>query len=164
MNSTHTHTHHILVIISEVTHTHTHLNGSLVGLYLDSQGVPHSQFLHVCQYSFIPVHSPRRVLLSCMLCLRGRGRGYSTMEIPYSGYKLRRKTVKEVSQNSSMHAILNSWVYSRLFEVRPPRYTGHLAWHGMLAICLLHKTHPEVRPLAIPYTGQCWLSHNKISM
>ncbi len=28
----------------------------------------------------------------------------------------------------------------RLSEVRPPRYTGHLAWHGMLAICLLHKT------------------------
>ncbi len=28
-----------------------------------------------------------------------------------------------------------------------------LAWLGMLAICLLHKTHPEVRPLAIPYTG-----------
>ncbi len=27
----------------------------------------------------------------------------------------------------------------RLSEVRPPRYTGHLAWHGMLAICLLHK-------------------------
>ncbi len=57
-------------------------------------------------------------------------------------------------------------VYSRLslfrlseVHVRPPRYTGHLAWHGMLAIilCLLHKTHPEVRPLAIPFTGQCWL-------
>ncbi len=55
----------------------------------------------------------------------------------------------------------------RLSEVRPPRYTGHLAWHGMLAICLLHKTHPEVRPLAIPYTGQCcrtsecWLSQTR---
>ncbi len=34
--------------------------------------------------------------------------------------------------------------YSRLPEVRPSQYTGHLAWHGMLAICLLHKTHPEV--------------------
>ncbi len=45
----------------------------------------------------------------------------------------------------------------RLPELRPPRYTGHLALHGMLAICLLHKTHPEVRPLAIPFTGQCWL-------
>ncbi len=52
----------------------------------------------------------------------------------------------------------------RLSEVRSPRYTGHLAWHGMLAICLLHKTHPEVRPLAIPYTGQCWLSQTRFSM
>ena len=52
----------------------------------------------------------------------------------------------------------------RLSEVRPPRYTGHLAWHGMLAICLLHKTHPEVRPLAIPLTGQCWLSQTRFSM
>ncbi len=52
----------------------------------------------------------------------------------------------------------------RLPEVRPPRYTGHLAWHGMLAICLLHKTHPEVRPLAIPFTGQCWLSQTGFSM
>ena len=47
------------------------------------------------------------------------------------------------------------YIYSRLSlfrltEVRSPRYTGHLAWHGMLAICLLYKTHPEVRPLAIP--------------
>ena len=24
----------------------------------------------------------------------------------------------------------------------------------MLAICLLHKTHPEVQPLAIPFTGR----------
>ncbi len=45
----------------------------------------------------------------------------------------------------------------RLSEVQPPRYTGHLVWHGLLAICLLHKTHPEVRPLAILYTDQCWL-------
>ncbi len=43
----------------------------------------------------------------------------------------------------------------RLSEVRPPRYTGHLAWHGMLAICLLHKTQPEVRPLAIPASAGC---------
>ena len=28
--------------------------------------------------------------------------------------------------------------------MRPPRYTGHLVQHGMLAICLLHKTQPEV--------------------
>ncbi len=48
----------------------------------------------------------------------------------------------------------------RLSEMRPPRYTGHLVWHGMLAICFLHKTRPEVRPLAIPFTGQCWLSQN----
>ncbi len=46
------------------------------------------------------------------------------------------------------------------------RYSGSLKYghldipaiwlyrHGMLAIRLLHKTHPEVRPLAIPYTGQ----------
>ncbi len=58
------------------------------------------------------------------------------------------------------------WGYSRLSlfrlsEVRPPQYTGHLAWHGMLAICLLHKTHHEVRPLAIPFTGQCWLSQTR---
>ncbi len=43
------------------------------------------------------------------------------------------------------------YVYSRLSlfrlsEMRPPRYTGHLVWHGMLAICFLHKTRPEVRP------------------
>ncbi len=63
--------------------------------------------------------------------------------------------------------INNSSKYSRLLlfrlsEVRPPRYTGHLAWHGMLAICLLHKTHPEViytatrysvyRPVPVPKT------------
>ncbi len=51
----------------------------------------------------------------------------------------------------------SSYVYSRLSlfrlsEVRPPRYTGHLAWHGMLAMCLLHKTHPEVR---IPASAGC---------
>ncbi len=39
-------------------------------------------------------------------------------------------------------------MYSRLSlfwlsEVRSPRYTGHLVWHGLLARCLLHKTHPE---------------------
>ena len=40
-----------------------------------------------------------------------------------------------------------------LSDVRPPRYTGHLVWHRLLAIyrCLLHKTRPEMRPLAIPY-------------
>ncbi len=56
------------------------------------------------------------------------------------------------------YILLLGVVYSRLSlfrlpEVRPPRYTGQLAWHGMLAIFLLHKTHPEVRPLAIPVTG-----------
>ncbi len=54
---------------------------------------------------------------------------------------------------------LHVYIYSRLSlfrlsEVQPPRYTGHLVWYGLLAICLLHKTHPEVRPLAIPYTGR----------
>ena len=29
-----------------------------------------------------------------------------------------------------------------------------LVWHGLLARCLLHKTHPEMQPLAILYTGQ----------
>ena len=61
--------------------------------------------------------------------------------------------------NYKLHnMIMKNYNYSRLSlfrlsEVRPPRYTGHLAWHGMLAIYLLHKTHPEVRPLAIPLTG-----------
>ena len=41
-----------------------------------------------------------------------------------------------------------------LSELQPPRYTGHLVWQGLLARYLLHKTH---RPLAIPYSGQCWL-------
>ncbi len=27
----------------------------------------------------------------------------------------------------------------RLSEMRPPRYIGHLVWHGMLAICFLQK-------------------------
>ena len=35
-------------------------------------------------------------------------------------------------------------------EVRPPRYTGHLVWHGLLARCLLY-TKLEMRPLAILY-------------
>ena len=36
----------------------------------------------------------------------------------------------------------------------------------MLAIilCLLHKTHPEVRPLPIPFTGQCWLSQTRFNV
>ncbi len=47
----------------------------------------------------------------------------------------------------------------RLSEVRPPRYTGHnfgSARNASYNICLLHKTQPQVRPFAIPYTGQCW--------
>ncbi len=58
-------------------------------------------------------------------------------------------------------------LYSRLSlysgsEVRPPRYTGHLVWHGLLARCLLHKTRPE--PLDIPYTGHYWLPQTRFSM
>ncbi len=41
--------------------------------------------------------------------------------------------------------------------VRPPWYTSHLVRHGLLARCLLHKTRPEMRPLAIPYTSWFWL-------
>ncbi len=52
----------------------------------------------------------------------------------------------------------------RLSEVRSPRYTGNLVWHGMLARCLLHKTCPEMLLLAIPYTGQCWLPQTRFSM
>ncbi len=40
---------------------------------------------------------------------------------------------------------VSAWI--TVFRLPEVRYTGHLAWHGMLAICLLHKTHPEVRPL-----------------
>ncbi len=43
---------------------------------------------------------------------------------------------------------------SQLSEVRPPRYTGHLFWHGLLARGLLHKTRPKMRPLCyFVYTG-----------
>ncbi len=72
-----------------------------------------------------------------------------------------------LTKGPSNHQIV---MYSRLSlfrlseVVRPPRYTGHLVWHGMLPLCLLHKTHPEVRPLAIPFTGQCWLSQITFSM
>ncbi len=51
----------------------------------------------------------------------------------------------------------------QLSEVRTPRYTGHSVWHGLLAIIirLLYKTHPEMRPLAIPYTDQyCMVAPN----
>ena len=40
-------------------------------------------------------------------------------------------------------------------------FTGHLAWHGLLAGCLLHKTHPEVHPLPISYTDKRWLPQTR---
>ncbi len=50
----------------------------------------------------------------------------------------------------------------RLSEIRPPRYIGHLVCHELLARCLLHKTHPEMRLLAIPYTRQYWLLQTRL--
>ncbi len=38
-----------------------------------------------------------------------------------------------------------------------------LAQNNILARCLLHNTHPEMRPLAFPYTGQCWLPQTRFS-
>ena len=58
-------------------------------------------------------------------------------------------------------------------------YAGHLVWHGLLAIAKLSmftaKTHPEMRPLAIPYTcnllrlddvrfGCMWFGRKKIGL
>ena len=41
----------------------------------------------------------------------------------------------------------NSRLSLLLSEVGPPRYTGHLVWHGLLARCLLHD-HSLFRILA----------------
>ncbi len=82
----------------------------------------------------------------------------SQIQHPSGSRKLERKVNNMCTARYRVYSRLSLF---RLSEVRPPRYTGHLAWHGMLAICLLHKTRPEVRPLAIPYTGQCWLSQTR---
>ncbi len=43
----------------------------------------------------------------------------------------------------------------RLSKVRPPRYTGHLVWHGMLAIIMFALLSEVRSPRYIPATLHC---------
>ena len=71
------------------------------------------------------------------------------------------RTVKP-NDNSRLSLIRLSEVYGHL-----DNYIGRFVWNGLLHVhvhvawSLLQKTHPEMQPLAIPYTGQLWLPHTK---
>ena len=70
-----------------------------------------------------------------------------------------------------VYVIVVPWisrVYSRLSlfrlsEVRPPRYTGHLAWHGMLAIYVYcTKLTLKYGHSLFCLPASAWLSPNKV--